>query len=56
MFFAVAGQIAVSGTAGTINGEFLGKTGMSMTAGWTLNGRALPQTGLTLIGNTIVEA
>lgn len=55
VYFAVAGQVTIFGSL-TVNGEFLGATGIAMQAGTTLNGRALAQTAVTLINNTVVEA
>jgi phage baseplate assembly protein gpV len=55
VFFVAAGQVTIFGGI-TVNGEFLGQTGIAMQAGTTLNGRALAQTAVTLINNTIVEA
>jgi phage baseplate assembly protein gpV len=55
VFFVAAGQVTIFGGL-TVNGEFLGQTGIAMQAGTTLNGRALAQTAVTLINNTIVEA
>jgi hypothetical protein len=55
VFFAVAG--ATTFHAGSIAvGEFLAKTNIAMQNGATLTGRALAQTGITLIGNTLTEA
>jgi hypothetical protein len=54
VYFAVAGQVTIFGGV-TINGEFLGATGIAMQAGSVLNGRALAQTAVTLISNTINE-
>jgi len=52
VFFVVAGQVTIFGGL-TVNGEFLGQTGIAMQAGTILNGRALAQTAVTLINNTI---
>jgi hypothetical protein len=54
VFFVVAGQITIFPGL-TVNGEFLGQTGIAMQAGSILNGRTLAQTAVTLINNTIVE-
>jgi len=41
------------GTTSEFNGNILAKTNITMTDGATLNGRALAQTAVTLIANTI---
>jgi hypothetical protein len=52
IFWAVADVVAL-GTTSVFNGNILAKTNITMTDGATLNGRALAQTAVTLIANTI---
>jgi len=52
IFWAVADVVAL-GTTSEFNGNILAKTNITMTNGATLNGRALAQTAVTLIANTI---
>ena len=54
IFWQIAGQTSL-GTTSVFNGNILGKTGISMNIGATLNGRALAQTAVTLIANNIVK-
>jgi hypothetical protein len=54
IFWAVAGVVAL-GTTSVFNGNILAKTNITMTNGARLNGRALAQTAVTLIANTIVK-
>jgi len=54
VFWAVSGQVTIFPGV-TVNGEILGATGIAMQAGAVLNGRALAQTAVTLISNTINE-
>jgi hypothetical protein len=54
IFWAVAGAVSL-GTTSKFNGNILAKTNITMTDGATLNGRALAQTAVTLIANTIVK-
>ena len=55
IFIAIAGAATLHANSVAV-GEFLAKTNMAMQNGASLTGRALPQTGLTLIGNALVEA
>jgi hypothetical protein len=55
VYFAIAGAVTLH-AASIAQGEFLTATDLAMQNGATLTGRALPQTGLTLIGNTLTEA
>jgi cytoskeletal protein CcmA (bactofilin family) len=52
IFWQVAGQTTL-GTTSVFNGNILAKTNIAMNTGATLNGRALAQTAVTLIANTI---
>jgi len=52
IFWQVADVVAL-GSASVFNGNILAKTNITMTDGATLNGRALAQTAVTLIANTI---
>jgi len=52
IFWQVAGQTTL-GTTSVFNGNILCATAIVMNAGATLNGRALAQTAVTLIANTI---
>jgi hypothetical protein len=52
IFWQVAGQ-ATLGTAADMKGIILSKTLVSMNTGAKLNGRALAQTAVTLIANTV---
>jgi len=52
IFWAVAGVVAL-GTTSEFKGNILAKTNITMNTGATLNGRALAQTAVTLIANTI---
>jgi hypothetical protein len=52
IFWQVSG-VASLGTDSIVNGIILSATSITMTAGATLNGRALAQTAVTLISNTI---
>jgi hypothetical protein len=55
IFWQVAGGAGVNlGTTSHFEGTILAKTGIQMTAGATLNGRALAQTAVTLISNVLV--
>jgi len=54
IFIVASGQITIFPGV-TVNGEILGGTGIAMQAGAVLNGRALAQTAVTLISNTINE-
>ncbi|WP_166254968.1 ice-binding family protein [Marinobacter salicampi] len=52
IFWQVAGEVTLqAGT--TFNGVILGKTAVAMKSGAVLNGRALVQTAVTLIGNDV---
>jgi Ice-binding-like/Secretion system C-terminal sorting domain len=53
IYWQVAGQ-AVLGTTVQMQGNILSQTLISMNSGASLNGRALAQTAVTLIGNTVV--
>lgn len=52
IFWQVAG-VASFGTTADFSGIILSKTSVTMTAGAVINGRALAQTNVTLISNTI---
>ena len=52
IFWQVSGQ-ATLGTAADFKGIILSQTLISMNTGATLSGRALAQTAVTLIANTI---
>ena len=52
IFWQVAGQVTI-GTTVDMKGIILSKTLIAMNTGATLNGRALAQTAVTLIANTI---
>jgi hypothetical protein len=52
IFWTVAGAVTL-GTTSEFNGNILAKTNIAMNTGATLNGRALAQTAVTLIANTI---
>jgi len=52
IFWQVAGAVTL-GTTSVFNGNILAKTNIAMNTGATLNGRALAQTAVTLIANTI---
>jgi hypothetical protein len=54
IYWVVAGAVSL-GTTSVCNGNILGKTNIAMNTGATLNGRALAQTAVTLIANTIVK-
>jgi len=54
IFWVVAGAVSL-GTTSVFNGNILAKTNIAMNNGATLNGRALAQTAVTLIANTIVR-
>jgi hypothetical protein len=55
IFWQVAGGAGVNlGTTSHFEGTILAKTGIQMTAGASLNGRALAQTAVTLISNVLV--
>ena len=54
IFWQVAGQVSI-GTTASMKGIILCQTGISMNTGATLNGRALAQTAVTLIANTLVK-
>lgn len=54
IFWQVAGQVSI-GTTAAMKGIILCQTGISMNTGATLNGRALAQTAVTLISNTLVK-
>lgn len=53
IFWQVAGQVTL-GTTSAFSGTILCATAINLQAGATLNGRALAQTGVTLISNTII--
>ncbi|HMF30516.1 MAG TPA: ice-binding family protein, partial [Candidatus Lokiarchaeia archaeon] len=53
-FWVVAGQTTL-GTTSVINGNILDQTAIVFNSGATLNGRALAQTAVTLIANTVTE-
>jgi hypothetical protein len=53
IFWQVAGQVTLETTA-AMKGNLLCQTLIEMKSGATLNGRALAQTAVTLIGNTVV--
>jgi hypothetical protein len=52
IFWQVAGQVTI-GTTAVMNGNILCLTKIAMNSSATLNGRALAQTAVTLIGNTV---
>jgi hypothetical protein len=54
VFWAIAGAVTLH-AGSTFFGELLAATSIAMQNGATLHGRTLAQTGVTLIGNTIVE-
>ena len=54
VFWAVAGAVTL-GTTSEFNGNILAETNIAMNTGAVLNGRALAQTAVTLIANTIVK-
>jgi Ice-binding-like len=54
IFWQVAGQ-ATLGTTSVVNGNILCQTLIAMQTGATLNGRALAQTAVTLIANTVIK-
>ena len=53
IFWQVAGQVSLVGTA-AMKGIILGQTGIAFGANGTLDGRALAQTNVTLITNTVL--
>jgi hypothetical protein len=53
IFWQVAGQVVI-GTTAQMQGNILSQTLISLNTGATLNGRALAQSAVTLIGNTVV--
>lgn len=53
IYWQVGGQVVI-GTTVQMQGNILSQTLISMNAGATLNGRALAQTAVTMIGNTVV--
>jgi hypothetical protein len=53
VFWQAAGQVSLVGTA-AMKGIILGQTGIAMGANGTLDGRALAQTNVTLITNTLL--
>ncbi len=53
IFWQVAGQVTLVGTA-AMKGIILGQTGIAFGANGTLDGRALAQTNVTLITNTVL--
>jgi hypothetical protein len=53
IFWQVAGAVTL-GTTSEFKGNILAKTMIAMNTGATLNGRALAQTAVTLIANTVV--
>jgi hypothetical protein len=53
VFWQVAGQVTLIGTS-AMKGIILGQTGIAMGANGTLDGRALAQTNVTLITNTVL--
>jgi hypothetical protein len=55
IFWQVAGQVTLIGTA-AMKGIILGQTGIAFGANGTLSGRALAQTNVTLITNTITQS
>jgi hypothetical protein len=52
VFWQVAGVVAI-GTTAEMEGEVLGKTGITLNTGATANGRLLAQTDVTLIANHV---
>jgi len=52
VFIVTAGQVTIAPGV-TVNANILSQTGIAMQAGAVLNGRALAQTAVTLINNTI---
>jgi len=54
IFWQVAGQTTL-GTTSEFKGNILCQTAIVLNTGATLNGRALAQTAVTLIANTIVK-
>jgi hypothetical protein len=55
IFWQVAGKV-VLGTTAAFKGILLSKTGIAMNTGATVNGKALAQTNVTLISNTVTES
>ncbi len=55
VFWEVAGSGATLGTTAAVDGSILSHTLIAMNSGATLSGRALAQTAVTLIGNTITR-
>jgi large-conductance mechanosensitive channel len=55
IFWQVAGQVSL-GTTAAMKGIILGQTAIVMNTGATLNGKALAQTAVTLIGNNVITA
>ena len=53
IYWQVAGQVVI-GTTVQMQGNILSHTLISLNTGATLNGRALAQSAVTLIGNTVV--
>jgi hypothetical protein len=54
IFWQVAGQVTL-GTTAAMKGIILSQTLISMNTGATLNGRALAQTEVTLIANSVIK-
>ena len=54
IFWQVAGQTTI-GTTFVVNGNILDQTAIVMNSGSTLNGRALAQTAVTLIADSVVK-
>ncbi len=54
IFWQVAGQVTL-GTTAAMQGIILCQTQIAMNTGATLNGRALAQTAVTLIANTVTQ-
>jgi hypothetical protein len=52
VFWQVAGVVSI-GTTADMEGEVLGKTGITLNAGATVTGRLLAQTNVTLIANAV---
>ena len=54
IFWQVAGAVTL-GTTSHFEGNILGKTGINLKTGATINGRLLAQTAVTLQMNTVTQ-
>ena len=54
VYWQVAGQVII-GTTAEMKGILLSQTGISMSTGATLNGRAFAQTAVTLDANSVIQ-